>query len=229
MQSRRFIRLAVALLALAGAAASSLAAAATPTAGDHTQAHVGHAHAADHAHHMQMLQQQPGYKRSVHRYAPPEVSLVDQDGRSLALLEVLADPRPLMLNFIFTSCTTICPVLSASLAQAREALGPDAQRVRMVSITIDPEHDTPERLRRYARRFGAAEGWDFYTGDLQDIIRVQKAFDAFRGDKMSHIPLTFLRAAPDEPWIRMEGFANAGELIEEYRGGLPADLAQTID
>jgi protein SCO1/2 len=99
----------------------------------------------------------------------------------------------------------------------------------MVSITIDPEHDTPERLRRYARRFGAAEDWDFYTGDLQDIIRVQKAFDAFRGDKMSHIPLTFLRAAPDEPWIRMEGFANAGELIEEYRSGVPADLAQTID
>lgn len=171
---------------------------------------------AGHAHHAEMLSQQ-GYLRTEAAYEVPDVMLTNQDGERVALREILAGPRPVMLNYIFTSCTTICPVLSASFAQTQKALGPDVANVRMVSISIDPDYDTPQRLRDYAKRFRGADGWQLLTGSLEDVVAVQKAFDAFRGDKMNHIPLTFLRAGTDDRWIRMQGFASASELVREYR------------
>lgn len=182
--------------------------------------HEGHDHSAhqqdEHAHHKAMMSHK-GYVRSEHNYPVPDVTLTDQEGKAVPLRDIILAEGPVMLNFIFTTCTTICPVLSASFAQTQKELGPDAAEVRMISISIDPEHDSPARLREYAQRFHAGEGWVFYTGDLADIVAVQKAFDAYRGDKMSHPPLTYLRAQPDAPWVRLEGFASAGELVREYR------------
>jgi protein SCO1/2 len=177
--------------------------------------HSAHEHDA-HAHHKQMMTRK-GYDRSEHNYRVPDVTLIDQQGNLVALRDLLGDQEPVMLNFIFTTCTTICPVLSASFSQTQKLLGADAEDVRMISISIDPEHDTPARLREYAERFRAGEGWVFYTGDLEDVVAVQKAFDVYRGDKMNHPPVTYLRAQPDTPWIRFEGFAGAGDLVREYR------------
>ena len=87
----------------------------------------------------------------------------------------------------------------------------------MISITIDPEQDTPERLKEYAGRFKAESGWLFLTGSIDNIIATQKAFDAYRGDKMNHVPLTFLRSTQDGSWVRLEGFASANEVVAEYR------------
>src|SRR6266566_2039655 len=85
-------------------------------------------------------------------------------------------------------------------------LGREDRRVHMVSISIDPEHDTPQRLRAYANKFHAGPQWQYYTGTLRDSLAAQQAFGAYRGDKMGHTPLTLLRAAPGEPWTRIEGF-----------------------
>jgi protein SCO1/2 len=183
-------------------------------AGDHMHQH--HHGGDEHAHHAHMMEQQ-GYTRMEHRYEVPDVVLTNQNGDAVSLRETLAEPKPVLLNFIFTTCTTICPVLSASFAQTQTALGDEAKDVRMISISIDPQHDTPAKLREYAQRFHAGPGWEFLTGDLDDVIAVLKAFDAYRGDKMNHIPLTILRAKPDEPWVRLEGFASARELVREYR------------
>ena len=169
-----------------------------------------------HAHHRHMMKQ-PGYARSEHAYEIPELQLIDMDNNKVFLPEALGGEGPVMLNFIFTSCTTICPVLSATFTQVQRELGPEADTVRMISVTIDPEQDTPQRLKAYAGRFNAAPGWQFLTGDLADIVSVQEAFDAYRGDKMNHLPLTYVRAAPGGPWVRLEGFASAAEVVAEYR------------
>ena len=76
---------------------------------------------------------------------------------------------------------------------------------------------TFERLKEYAGRFKAGSGWQFLTGAVNDIIATQKAFDAYRGGKMNHIPLTFLRSTADGPWLRLEGFTSAAEVVAEYR------------
>ena len=78
-------------------------------------------------------------------------------------------------------------MLSASLAGAQGEMG---ERARLVSISIDPEYDTPARLREYARRFKAGPRWRFLTGGRDDVEAVQKAFGAWRVNKMSHQPLT---------------------------------------
>jgi protein SCO1/2 len=146
--------------------------------------------------------------------------MVNQDGQQVSLPELLDSDQPVMLNFIFTSCTAICPAMSAIFAGVQTRLGSDSERLHMVSISIDPEHDTPEALNAYARRFDAGPQWQFLTGSLEDSIAVQRAFDADRGDKMNHAPLTLFRAAPDAQWVRYEGFATAAELVKECRGML---------
>lgn len=87
----------------------------------------------------------------------------------------------------------------------------------MVSISIDPEYDTVDRLSAYAKRFEAGPQWEFFTGKLKDVIAVEKAFDIYRGSKMNHEPVTLIRAKSDQPWLRIEGLANANDIVSEYR------------
>ena len=143
------------------------------------------------------------YVRSVASYDLPDVALVAHDGAQVDLESMLDPAHPVFLNFIFTSCTTICPVMSATFAEARKHLGAEADALRMVSISVDPEHDTSARLNEYAGRFGAGSGWKFLTGDLSDVIRVQRAFDAYRDGKLNHAPLTFLRGSGETQWPQL--------------------------
>lgn len=170
----------------------------------------------DHSAHMKMMSQK-GYKTSRTDYSVPDVKLFSQSGDEKRIIDVLNNDKPVMLNFIFTTCTTICPVLSASFNQVQEALGEEKGDVVMVSISIDPEYDTVERLSAYAERFDAGSQWEFFTGKLNDVISVEKAFDIYRGSKMNHEPVTLIRVNNDQPWLRIEGLANANDIVSEYR------------
>jgi protein SCO1/2 len=171
-----------------------------------------------HHHHHHAMDDSSGYQRTSASYDVPDVRLVDRDGAQIALRDGLNGDGPVMLNFIFTSCTAICPVMSATFRQVQEQLGDERSKVRMVSISIDPENDTPARLREYAARFEAGPQWRMLTGSVEDSIAVQRAFGTFRGDKMNHAPATFLRAGgPGKPWVRLDGFASASDIIHEYR------------
>jgi len=155
-------------------------------------------------------------KRSTSDYAVPDVRLVRDDGKEVSLAGELDDGRPVVLQFIFTTCTTICPLMAQTFARLQEKLGDD-HRVHLVSISIDPEQDTPARLREYARKLHAGPQWRYYTGTVQASVAVQRAFNAYLGDKMNHTPTTFLRAAPGRAWVRIDGFASADELASEVR------------
>ncbi len=145
-------------------------------------------------------------------YRVPPVTLIDSNGRQVALPSLVDRDGPVVFQFIFTTCTTICPVMSATLAGAHSKL----KGVRIVSVTIDPEHDTPARLQEYARSLKASPDWFFLTGNIADIIAVQDAFRANRGNKMRHVPLTFLRASREQPWVRLDGLMSATQLLSEY-------------
>ena len=175
-----------------------------------------------HAHHNHEMMQMKRATRSTAAYALPRVSLVREDGRSVSLPEELDDGRPVAVNFIFTTCATICPLTSQIFSQLQGKLGSDRDKVQMASISIDPEQDTPVRLAAYARRYKAGPQWRFYTGTPQASVAVQRAFNAYRGDKMNHTPVTFLRAGRGQQWVRIEGFATADELAAELRGLIAA-------
>ncbi len=157
------------------------------------------------------------YTRTTAAYVTPDVVLVGADGESVSLAKVLDTDKPVMLQFVFTTCSTICPVLTGTFATFQDKLGDGASGVRMVSISIDPEHDRPERLRLYAESHGAKAQWRFYTGKQPDIESVQKAFGAFRGNKMAHEPLTLMRPSRGASWVRLNGLLSGSELLAEYR------------
>jgi protein SCO1 len=107
---------------------------------------------------------------------------------------------------------------SLEFESLQKRLGKDRQRVHLVSISIDPEQDTPARLRDYAKQFHAGSAWDYYTGDVATSVKAQLAFGVYRGDKMGHVPVTLLRTAPGNQWVRLDGFATAEQVYSELQG-----------
>ncbi len=160
--------------------------------------------------------------RSTVSYETPAVTLVREDGKSVSLPRELDDGRPVLLNFIFTTCSSICPLASRTLEEFQRKLGREASKVHVMSISIDPEQDTPARLTEYARKFHAGPEWQYYTGTVAASIAAQKAFDVYRGEKMSHTPVVLLRSAPGRPWLRIEGFVTPDELVDDYQKLLAA-------
>lgn len=143
--------------------------------------------------------------------AIPAVTLWDEHGREVRLDHLLATTsEPIALQFVFTTCPGVCPTLTATLT----ALAGKVPNLRRLSISIDPEVDTPARLAEYEERFGASEAWTLLTGSRDDSIAVQQAFGAYRGDKMRHLPLTFLRPKGSASWVRFEGFPGIETLAE---------------
>ncbi len=178
------------------------------TANAGSNEHDGHA-----AHRAAMSK--PSYRVSDQDYDIPDIRLKDSSGTDIALDALLEAGEPVALNFIFTTCTTICPVMTVTFAQMQQVLGTDADRVRLVSISIDPEYDRPDVLDAYAKQFRAGNNWTFLTGDTNDIVAVLQSFDSYTGSKMSHRPVTLLKRADSASWIRIDGLPNGESLARE--------------
>src|SRR6266513_2763912 len=155
--------------------------------------------------------------RATLSYETPDVMLVRADGKSVSLPQELDDGRPALLNFTFTTCSSFCPLTCRTLEEYQHKLGSESARVHLMSISIDPKQDTPARLTAYARKFHAGPEWQYYTGTVAASIVAQRAFDVYRGEKMSHTPVTLMRAGPGKPWLRIEGFVTPDELVDDYR------------
>jgi protein SCO1/2 len=147
-----------------------------------------------------------------------DVNLVDQDGRATSLQEVLDTELPVLVNFIFTTCTTVCPIMTTGFSQFQNVLGPERDRVRLISISIDPDNDSVAALRAYAERYHAGRSWRLLTGTREASIAAQRSFGAYRGDKMNHAPATYVRRSPGEPWLVLDGLSNAQTLRRVWRG-----------
>lgn len=157
------------------------------------------------------------YKRTLESYTVPDVTLVRQDGSKVKLKAMLDSGEPVILDFIFGTCTTICPVLSAGYANLQAKLPPGASKIHLVSVSIDPENDTPKALRDYLKRYRAKPGWDIFTGRREDIDTVMHAFNAYIPNKMSHYPLTLIKEPKSGKWIRILGLMSSSEFVAECR------------
>lgn len=130
----------------------------------------------------------------------PAIALIDQDHRAQRLDQLL-EGRTVVIDFVFTSCKTSCSILSAIMTQVEKTLvnrlGPE---LVMVSIAVDPAHDTPEQLKTYAGRFATTPHWYWLTGSVSDIKQTLRAF---------HIP-TF-GPPEDHPPVIMAGNVRTGK------------------
>jgi len=199
------------------AAALAIVCAMAVTSGAIAQTPTGHeAHMAQ----MAAAQKESAAQVMAPQPAIGDVRLVDQTGRPTTLRAAIGSDKPVLVNFIFTTCTTICPVMSAGMSQFLTNLGAERDRVRVVSISIDPELDTVDALRAYAARYHAPSSWQFLTGTPAAVEAAQRAFGNYRGGKNNHVAGTFVRPAAGSPWISLTGFSSAETLLHAYLGHL---------
>lgn len=157
------------------------------------------------------------YKRTIEKYSMPDVTLINQDGKKVRLTQLVNSNQPVIVDFIYGTCTTICPVLSAGFTNLQNKLSTGGRNIRLISITIDPENDSPKVMKDYLKRYRAKPGWDFLTGSRSDIDKVMKAFNAYIPDKMSHYPLNLIRSPKDGTWVRLFGIMSSRELMDEFQ------------
>jgi len=209
----------VLLLACIGSSRGEQPAEEPPAVHEHVALHDHPMAPAEHAAHRAALGK-TRYAVTTEHYAVPDVELIDQSGTPVALPALLESEQPVALNFIFTTCTTICPVMTATFAQMRRELGRSADQVRLVSISIDPEYDRPGVLKAYAERFHAGAGWSFLTGDGAEITQVLLSFKTYAGSKMNHQPITLLKSPRSPNWVRIDGLASGEDLAHEVMARL---------
>ncbi|MFO1267021.1 MAG: SCO family protein [Rubrivivax sp.] len=142
----------------------------------------------------------------------PDIALVTMHKRATTLARELDTDQPLWLNFVFTTCSTTCSMQTAVLAALQARLQREQRAAKFLSLTIDPEGDTPEAARRVRRPLRRAASWRFCTGRFEDLLLPQRAFDVYRGSKAAHPPVVLLRAARGAPWWRVTGFPTPEDL-----------------
>jgi len=166
--------------------------------------------AHDPAHHHAPAAAAPASAQVVLRDAP----LLDASGKRVRLAQEVIGGRIAVVNFIYTSCTTVCPVSSASFQQLQQRLGARlGKEVVLVSITVDPLRDTPQRLREYAGRYEAREGWVWLTGAKPDVDSVLKGLGAYSARFEDHPAMVLIGDARGGPWTRIFGFPSVDELV----------------
>ena len=100
--------------------------------------------------------------------------LTDQRGEAVSLSDFRG--KVVVLTFLYTSCRDLCPVVTFRLKETLEELGPEAERVALVAVTVDPERDDVERLREYSQRWGMSDRWSFVTGPREELEQVWRAY-----------------------------------------------------
>jgi cytochrome oxidase Cu insertion factor (SCO1/SenC/PrrC family) len=145
----------------------------------------------------------------------PDVELLDQDGRKVRFYTELVRGRTVVVNFIFTTCTTICPPLGATFARVQRELGERAGRdVHLISISVDPTTDTPERLKEWGAKFKAGPGWTFITGPKAQVDELLRALAAATARPQDHTPMILVGNEAAGQWTRAYGLARPSQLIE---------------
>jgi len=149
----------------------------------------------------------------------PDVDAIDQDGRQVRFYSDLVRGKRVAINFIFTTCTTICPPMGANFEQLQALLGARAGAdVRLLSVSVDPGTDTPERLKAWGARFHAGPGWTLLTGRKDELDRLRKAMGVFTADRASHAPILLLGDDRTGRWTRAYGLAPPAKIVQLLDG-----------
>lgn len=157
-------------------------------------------------------------------------TLINQDGETVSLSDYRG--KFVVLDFIYTSCPDVCPLLTANLRQVEEALGDRfGQDVHFVSITMDPEYDTPEHLKEYAQAFRSdLASWDFLTGAPEIVDQVlddyQQTYERRGPREVDHTALTVLIDPNGMERRRYWGMAYPPDLVVEHIASVDRQLAE---
>lgn len=158
----------------------------------------------------------------------PDIELLDQNGRKIHFYTDLVKGRTVAINFIFTTCTTICPPLGATFARVQKELGDKMGRdVHFISISVDPVTDTPERLKAWGAKFHAGAGWTFITGNKPQVDELLRALGASSARREDHSPTILIGNDTGGTWTRTYGLAKASQLVQIINDVIAGKTATT--
>lgn len=168
-----------------------------------------------HAHHKAMLRQS-GQSAKPADVDLRDLRLVDQDGRELRFVSEVIGDRIVVMDFVYTSCTTVCPVLSAVFGQMQGKLGNHlGQDVVLVSVSVDPTRDTPQRLKAYAAKHKAQPGWIWLTGAKATMDDVLDGLGAYSPNFEDHPAMVLVGDGRTGEWSRFFGFPSPDRLMKQ--------------
>jgi protein SCO1 len=128
--------------------------------------------------------------------------LTDQGGRQLRLLSDVVADKVVVVSFVYTNCSEVCPIVSHTFTQLQDQLGALLDnRVRLVSLTVDPARDTPGKLKSYSARLGARPGWLWLTGPVANVTEALKGFGTYSANFENH-PAVVLVGDGSGKWTR---------------------------
>jgi cytochrome oxidase Cu insertion factor (SCO1/SenC/PrrC family) len=148
----------------------------------------------------------------------PDAQVVDQNGKQLNFYSDLIKGKTVAINFIFTTCTTICPPLTATFRRVQQDAAARGLDVQLISVSVDPATDTPERLRDFAAKFKAGPGWTFVTGDKALIDSVLQSLGAAVSNKNDHTPMILIGNDTSDYWTRAYGLTSPTKIVELIDG-----------
>jgi protein SCO1/2 len=120
------------------------------------------------------------------------------------------------MDFVYTSCTTVCPVLSAVFSQVQNRLGDELGKdVALVSLSVDPIRDTPQRLKAYAAKHKAQPGWIWLTGPKPTMDDVLNGLGAYSPNFEDHPSMVLVGDGRTGEWSRFFGFPSTDRLVEQ--------------
>jgi protein SCO1/2 len=144
-----------------------------------------------------------------------DVELINQDGQKMHFYSDVLKDKVVIVNTFFTNCTSVCPPLNRNMEKIQEALGDRlGKQAFLVSISVDPETDTPLRLKEYARRFHARPGWIFLTGKKENVDWALYKLGQYIEKKEEHSTIIIIGNEPKGLWKKALGMAKPEELME---------------
>ncbi|HSE16158.1 MAG TPA: SCO family protein [Pyrinomonadaceae bacterium] len=144
----------------------------------------------------------------------PNTRILDQNGKQLNFYDDLIKGKTVAINFIFTTCTTVCPPLTATFRKVQQTAAERGLDLKLVSVSVDPAVDTPERLRAFAEKFKVDQGWTFVTGDKGEIDLLLQSLGASVANKNDHTPMILIGNDTVDYWTRAYGLSPPSRLIE---------------
>ena len=168
-----------------------------------------------HAKHRAMMQQKSEPAAESAEIDLRNHMLVDQDGQELMFVSDVIGDNIVVMDFVYTTCTTICPVLSALFTQVQGKLG-DAvgDEVVLVSMSVDPVRDTPQRLKAYSAKHRAGQGWLWLTGPKGDVDDVLTGLGAYTSNFEDHPSMVLIGDGRTGEWTRLFGFPNPDRVVQ---------------
>lgn len=155
-----------------------------------------------------------GPSASRNKMVIPDIDVLDQHGNSLHFYSDLIKDKTVAINFIFTNCTTICPPLAATFARLQKEMGEKVgKEVHLISISVDPVTDTPERLKAWGAKFKAGPGWTFVTAEKQKMDKLLNALGAAVSKREDHTPAMIIGNDSKGVWTRTYGLARINQII----------------